>query len=158
LEQRAAPARAPPRSGPERIARGRPKLLEYLTLYRAVGEPLRWDQRLKMPEAELAALLEGGTLDVYILCDGAAQPLGFCEFERSSFPDIELKNFGLIPHAQGQGLGSWLLNAALCEEWQFGPTRIWLHTDSWDHPAAVRVYERAGFRIYAVREEPSGPL
>ena len=111
-----------------------------------------------MPEAELAALLQGETLDIYILRDAADRPLGFCEFDRALFPDIELKNFGLIVQAQGQGLGSWLLNVALREEWQFGPTRIWLHTDSWDHPAAVRVYERAGFRIYAVRDELSGPL
>jgi GNAT superfamily N-acetyltransferase len=162
LELRATPALAPtlaaPRGGLQFIACERPKLAEYLALYRAVGEPLRWDQRLKMPEAELAALLQGETLDIYILRDAADRPLGFCEFDRASFPDIELKNFGLIPQAQGQGLGSWLLNVALREEWQFGPTRIWLHTDSWDHPAAIRVYERAGFRIYAVRDEPSGPL
>ena len=27
-----------------------------------------------------------------------------------------------------------------------------------DHPSAVSVYERAGFKIYAVREEEAGPL
>ena len=158
MELRAAPAPAPPRGGPEFIVSERPALAEYLTLYRAVGEPLRWDQRLKMPEAELAALLNGETLDIYVLRDAAERPLGFCEFDRASFPDIELKNFGLIRQAYGQGLGSWLLNVALREEWQFGPTRIWLHTDSWDHPAAVRVYERAGFRTYAVRNEPADAL
>jgi GNAT superfamily N-acetyltransferase len=158
LELRAAPAPAPARCGPEFIVSERPKLAEYLTLYRAVGEPLGWDQRLKMPEAQLGAQLQGETLDIYILRDAAERPLGFCEFDRAQFPEIELKNFGLIRQAQGQGLGSWLLNVALREEWQFGPTRVWLHTDTWDHPAAVPVYERAGFRIYAVRDEPSGPL
>ena len=39
-----------------------------------------------------------------------------------------------------------------------GASRIWLHTDEWDHPAAVRVYERAGFRIYLTRTEDSAPL
>lgn len=111
-----------------------------------------------MPAAELAALLQGETLDIYVLRDAAGRALGFCEFDRASFPDIELKNFGLIAPAQGRGLGPWLLNIALREEWQFDPTRIWLHTDSWDHPAALRVYERAGFKIYAARDEPSGPL
>jgi RimJ/RimL family protein N-acetyltransferase len=33
-----------------------------------------------------------------------------------------------------------------------------LHTDTWDHPAAVAVYERAGFRVFAVRREPVDPL
>jgi hypothetical protein len=50
----------------------------------------------------------------------------------------------------------WLLSVALCEEWKFSPTRIWLHTDAWDHPAAISVYKRAGLRVYAVRDEAPG--
>jgi ribosomal protein S18 acetylase RimI-like enzyme len=46
----------------------------------------------------------------------------------------------------------------LLEEWKTSPARIWLHTDNWDHPAAVRVYERAGFRVYAIRDEPAASL
>ena len=38
------------------------------------------------------------------------------------------------------------------------PKRIWLHTDTWDHPAAVRVYQRAGFETYAVRDQPAALL
>jgi ribosomal protein S18 acetylase RimI-like enzyme len=73
-------------------------------------------------------------------------------------PEIELKNFGLVMEAQGRGLGSWLLHTALHHEWQLQPRRIWLHTDDWDHPAALRLYEKAGFRAYSVREEPPGDL
>jgi ribosomal protein S18 acetylase RimI-like enzyme len=123
-----------------------------------VGEPLRWDQRLLMPKAELAALLAGGSLNIYVLRDAHRLALGFCEFDRRAFPEVELKNFGLIPGAQGRGLGAWLLSVALREEWTAIPARIWLHTDTWDHPAAIRVYERAGFRVYAVRDESAGPL
>jgi GNAT superfamily N-acetyltransferase len=81
-----------------------------------------------------------------------------CEFDRSVFPQIELKNFGLVPDAQGRGLGPWLLATALQGEWRSNPDRIWLHTDTWDHPAAQRVYERAGFRVFDVRDEPAEPL
>ena len=158
LELRESPAPPTPRFGPERIAREQLALGEYLTLYRSVGESLRWDQRLRMPEADLAALLEGGSLKVYVLRNGHGLALGFCEFDRQAFPQVELKNFGLIPKAQGRGLGPWLLSVALREEWSVSPARIWLHTDTWDHPAAIRVYERAGFRVYAVRDEPAGPL
>jgi ribosomal protein S18 acetylase RimI-like enzyme len=111
-----------------------------------------------MPREELAALLGGESLHIYVLRDEGGQALGFCEFDRGALPEIELKNFGLVPEAQGRGLGPWLLSVALQGEWRFDPTRIWLHTDTWDHPAAVRVYERAGFHVYAVREEASGPL
>jgi GNAT superfamily N-acetyltransferase len=158
MELREAPAPMGLRVGPERIARERLNRATYLDLYRRVGEPLRWDQRLRMPDAKLVALLDGGSLNIYVLRNGQEQALGFCEFDRREFPDIELKNFGLVADAQGRGLGLWLLSVALREEWISGPTRIWLHTDTWDHPAAIRVYERAGFRLYAVRDEAPGPL
>jgi ribosomal protein S18 acetylase RimI-like enzyme len=62
------------------------------------------------------------------------------------------------PEAQGRGLGSWLLRVVLHEAWQSNPQRIWLHTDNWDHASAVKIYEPAGFKIYDLREEESGPL
>lgn len=158
LEARLPPLQPPQRAGHERIAPERPSLDEYLALYRGVGEPLRWDQRLLLPEEELRALLGGDSLSIYVLRNAQGDPLGFCEFDRSAFPDIELKNFGLIPSAQGRGLGPWLLTVALHEEWKSNPRRIWLHTDTWDHPAAIPVYERAGFRVYEVRHEPPGML
>jgi GNAT superfamily N-acetyltransferase len=111
-----------------------------------------------MPEAELRALLDGGLLSIYVLRDSRDLALGFCEFDLSAFPEIELRNFGLIPAAQGSGLGPWLLTVALHEVWQSSPKRIWLHTDTWDHPAAIRVYKRAGFGVYDVRHEAPGML
>lgn len=158
MEAVAPPVAMPTRTGPERIALERPSRADYLDLYRRVGAPLRWDQRLRMPDAELDALLAGTASRVYVLRDRDGEAIGFCEFDRSGFPEIELKNFGLVPTAQGRGLGPWLLAHALATEWQAGPTRIWLHTDTWDHPAAIPTYERAGFRIYAVRREPAAPL
>ncbi len=153
------PSPAPtPRSGPERIAREHPSLKEYLSLYRSVGEPLRWDQRLMMPEEELRSLLDGESLRIHVLRNSQTAAIGLCEFDHSAFPEVELKNFGLIPAAQGAGLGPWLLTVALHEEWKLCPTRIWLHTDTWDHPAAIRVYERAGFRVYEQRDEAPGLL
>ena len=89
---------------------------------------------------------------IYVLRDNHDEALGFCEFERC-LPDIEPKNFGLVPKAPGRGLGSWLLRSALHHEWRLWPRRIWLHTDTWDHPAALRLYEKTGFRIYMTRRE-----
>jgi GNAT superfamily N-acetyltransferase len=158
MELRGPPPPPIDRWGSERIAREQLSLPHYLSLYRNVGEPLRWDQRLLMPEAELRAQLEGKALNIYVLRDQQRNALGLCEFDRSEFPEIELKNFGLIPGAQRRGLGPWLLKIALLEEWKSGAKRIWLHTDSWDHPAAIRVYERAGFCVYDVLHEAPGML
>jgi GNAT superfamily N-acetyltransferase len=166
LELREAPAGAPSRTGPERIRLEGMTRADYLDLYRRVGEPLRWDSRLNMPTRELESLLAGGSLHIYVVrggeggtgADGSACPaLGFCEFERDAFPEIELKHFGLVPEAQGRGLGPWLLSTALCREWASGAKRIWLHTDTWDHPAAVPVYRRAGFNVYDAKyQAPEG--
>jgi GNAT superfamily N-acetyltransferase len=158
LELRQAPSQRALQDRPERIAREQLSRETYLHLYRRVGAPLHWDKRLLMPEGELSNLLAGGSLDIYVLRDGEGEALGFCEFDRREFPNIELKYFGLVAAAQGRGLGPWLLAEALSETWKSNPSRIWLHTDTWDHPAAVKVYERAGFRIYDVRDEAVGLL
>lgn len=151
------PAPVPVHVGDERISRENPSISEYLDLYARIGEPLRWDQRFKMPRTELLRLLESERSAIYLLRDSGAQALGLCEFERG-VRDVELKNFGLLPMAQGKGLGPWLLRTALHSEWASRPGRIWLHTDTWDHPAAMHVYESAGFEVYRVREEPPGDL
>ena len=155
-----ADAPAPPpeeSSGTERITAEKLCIYEYLSLYTRVGESVRWDQRLRMPRAELAALLVSPQSQIYVLRNALAQPIGFCEFERA-LPAIELKNFGLIPSAQRKGLGSFLLRTALQREWQLQARRIWLHTDSWDHPAAIKLYQSAGFEVYLTREEPPEKL
>jgi ribosomal protein S18 acetylase RimI-like enzyme len=158
MELRQSPVPAMERCGDERIALEHLSLDDYLRLYRSVGEPLRWDQRLLMPEAQLRELLGGGLLSIYVLRDLHGHALGFCEFDLGAFPEVELRNFGLIPAAQGRGLGAWLLRVAIHDIWRSGPTRIWLHTDTWDDPAAIAVYQRAGFQVYDVRPEAPGML
>lgn len=157
LELMQTPAPIQDHLGEERICRGNLPVDEYLDLYCRVGQPLGWDQRLRMPRSELTLLLDSDRSQIYVLRDGRDQALGLCEFERC-LPEIELKNFGLVPQARGRGLGSWLLRTALHHEWSLQPRRIWLHTDGWDHPAALSLYENAGFRLYVVREEPPGDL
>jgi|SRR6185437_10421469 len=157
LELTHSPTPAAARLGEERISRERLRVSEYLELYGRIGEPLRWDQRLGMPRAELLRLLVSQRSAIYVLRDGGGRALGLCEFERG-LTDIELKNFGLLPLAQGKGLGSWLLRNALHAEWESQPGRIWLHTDNWDHPAAMHVYESAGFRVYRITEESAADL
>ena len=111
-----------------------------------------------MPLNEIEALLAGSDLHIYVLRSAAGGGLGLCEFDRRGFPDIELKNFGVVPEAQGRGLGRRLLANALAREWENGLQRVWLHTDSWDHPAAMRLYSSLGFRVFEERDEPAGPL
>jgi GNAT superfamily N-acetyltransferase len=158
LELRAPPAPSAAASVGATIAVERLTSADYLALYRRVGEQVHWDQRLRMPPGELEALLAGEDLRIYVLRGATGSGLGLCEFDRSSFPDIELKNFGIVPEMQGRGLGRRLLAAALAQEWETGLQRVWLHTDNWDHPAAMRLYSTLGFRVFEERDEPVGPL
>jgi len=145
-------------AGAAAIALERLHRAEYLALYRRVGEQVRWDQRLLMPVDELDVLLAGDRLSIYVLRNAAGEAIGLCEFDRGGFPDVELKNFGVAPGMQGHGLGRDLLATALAREWETGLQRVWLHTDTWDHPAARPLYSSLGFRLFEERDEPVGPL
>jgi ribosomal protein S18 acetylase RimI-like enzyme len=124
---------------------------DYLALFREVGGPLGWDGRTEMARDDLAAFLARPTTQIFVLSiDGVRS--GFCEFSSTDAPDSEIVYFGLIPSAQGQKLGPYLLDAALRAHWkQHAPHRVWLHTDEWDGPRAVDTYKRAGFRVFGER-------
>ncbi|WP_457581501.1 GNAT family N-acetyltransferase [Ensifer canadensis] len=125
---------------------------EFLSLYRAVGKPLRWDQRLRMLADELDAFLRSPSTALYLLrVEGRA--VGLCEFDRADTDDVELTHFGLIPQAQGRRMGPFLLDGALRAIWDRAPGRVWLRTDTWDHAKAQDTYRRAGFGVFMQRLE-----
>lgn len=125
---------------------------DYLALYRRVGAPWQWDQRLRLQRLEVERLLSNPATHIHILrLNGEA--MGFCEFFGVGEAEIELVHFGIVPEAQGLGLGKCFLNSALRDCWSMSPRRIWLHTDTNDHPRALSVYEKAGFRRYMSRME-----
>jgi len=105
-----------------------------------------------MSPSDLQEILSNPTTHVYILrLNGSA--IGLCEFEGVGQANVELTNFGLIREAQGQRLGLYLLDYAVREIWAHPTQRIWLHTDTWDHPKAIATYQRAGFDIYKRNQE-----
>lgn len=124
----------------------------YVSLYRAVGEPVQWDQRLRIGSGELERLLALASTHIHVLrVDGEAA--GLCEFNGVGQADVELAHFGLIPRFQGRKLGPFLLDRSLRAAWSHRPRRLWLHTDTFDHPSAQSVYTRAGFRPFLQRME-----
>lgn len=149
LEMTAPPSSAPVPAPMANIGVARERLTraDYLALYRAVGDAVQWDQRLRLPVMELDALLYDDATHIHVLrSDGVAS--GLAEFERVGSDEVEMVNFGLVPAMQGKRLGPFLLDRALRAVWQHRPRRIWLHTDTNDHPKAIGTYERAGFSLY----------
>ena len=85
-------------------------------------------------------------------------PAGYFELERQAEGSVEIAYFGLLPQFVGRGLGGALLSAAVERGWEGGARRVWLHTCSLDHAAALPAYQARGFRIFetetAVRDLP----
>jgi len=61
---------------------------------------------------------------------------------------VEIIYFGLLPAFVGRGLGGALLSSAIEEAWRVNPLRVWVHTCSLDHPAALANYQARGMKIY----------
>jgi len=150
LEMRTPPpinrTRAPSSEFPVRHV-AHPDLDRYRELYRRIGEPWLWFSRLRMSDDELRRILHDPAVDIFALSH-AGTDHGLLEFDRRSFPEIELSFFGVTPGLVGKGAGHALLQHCLPLAWEHQPKRVWLHTCTFDHPAALTFYRKAGFQPY----------
>ena len=138
---------APPRSDLQIRRVARPSNEFYRQLYRSVGADLCWVDRLVMPDEQLQAILRDDRVEVFVLSVGD-EIAGYSELDRRQEAEVELAYFGLYPKFVGQGLGAYFLNWTLRTAWSHQPRRVWVHTCDLDHPAALPVYRKAGFRVY----------
>ncbi len=148
LEMRERPV---PPAPSERVALRkieRPDTGWYRALYRAIGEDWLWFSRIEMTEAELAAILHRPGNETYVAMAGGEEA-GIVELDRRDPADVEISFFGLKPDATGKGLGGAMMAAALALAWQDETRRVWLHTCTLDHPAALTFYRRQGFVPFA---------
>ena len=124
-----------------------PDLDWYRDLYRRIGEEWLWFSRLRMPDAELAAIIQSPLVEVYALVhDGRDE--GLLELDFRTAGHCELAFFGVTAKLIGSGAGRWLMNRALELAWSRPVSRVWVHTCSFDHPAALSFYQRSGFRPF----------
>jgi len=145
----------PPRDGLTVLQAKAPSVPYYRFLYNAVGKEYHWLTRRKLSDAELAAVIGDPRNELYVLhVDGS--PAGFAELDRRQVDEVELVQFGLMSDYLGKGLGKWFLQWAIDKAWSYQPNRLWLHTCTLDHPAAVPLYKSAGFVLFkeeAIRRE-----
>jgi GNAT superfamily N-acetyltransferase len=144
----------PPRENLPIIRAKNPTLAYYRFLYDAVGKDWNWTSRKKLSDAALANILQDARNEVHVLyVEGT--PAGFVELDRRQDKEIEISQFGLMPEFIGQGLGRYFLQWSIDKAWSYGPNRLWLHTCTRDHAAALPNYLKAGFVIYKeeVKEE-----
>ncbi len=122
-------------------------LTAYRTLFRAVGQDWLWLSRLVMPDDQLRDILASPDVEVYVLT-GPNRQLGLLELDFREKGQCELAFFGLVPEAIGHGAGRFLMDQALSKAWSRPISRLWVHTCTFDHPAAAGFYRRSGFVPY----------
>lgn len=125
----------------------RPSVGFYRYLYDTVGAPWLWYERRAMDDTALRAIIQDDGVEIYVLYANGV-PAGYAELDRRASDEIELAYFGLMPDFIGRRLGPYLLASALGTAWTYEPRRVWLHTNTRDHPKALRLYQRFGFRPY----------
>jgi GNAT superfamily N-acetyltransferase len=124
-----------------------PGLDWFRDLHRRIGDEWLWSSRLRMTDAQLAAMIRAPLVEIYALVDGGRDE-GVLELDFGNAGECEVRLFGVTAELTGSGAGRWLMNRALELIWARPVTRVWLHTCSLDHPAALAFYRRAGFRSF----------
>jgi len=122
----------------------------YRHLYNTVGEPWVWFERRLWSDTALADYLKRPEIEISVLYAWGV-PAGYFELDRAPSGDTELAYFGLVPDFIGRGFGAWFLNTAIDTAWGGNSRRVWVHTCTFDHPRALGLYQKCGFRVYERR-------
>jgi len=120
----------------------------YRECYRTVGKDYHWRDRWDWSDEEIARHLATPGVTLHI-AQFEGRFIGWYELRRVAEDDsVEIAYFGLAPGALGKGLGKHLLSYAVQDAWALAPKRVWLHTCTLDHPAALPNYLARGFTAY----------
>jgi GNAT superfamily N-acetyltransferase len=118
-------------------------------LYREVGRAYQWTDRLIWSDQRVSEHLATPGVSLWLM-SWEGKPAGYFEL-RELDDSVEIAYFGLLPGYIGRGWGKYLLTRAAQIAWELGRRRVWLHTCTLDHPAALPNYVKRGFR--PVRQE-----
>jgi len=123
-------------------------------LYLAVGERWSWIDKRPWSDEQWKEYGHAPELRTFGAYHGDSLA-GYYELRRDNEGGVEIAYFGLLPDFLGRGLGGPLLTSAIEEAWRMSPSvsRVWVHTCTRDHPAALANYQARGMTIYEVEEE-----
>lgn len=124
----------------------------YKRLFRKIGGDWLWFSRLLMNEKELKEILDSHGTEVFSVVSNN-EDVGMFELDFNIPGQCELSFFGVDSSLTGKGLGKALMNAVMDRVWSRPVERFWVHTCTFDHPAALKFYQRMGFKAYATEIE-----
>ena len=125
-------------------------------LYTEVGRAYHWIDRLPWTDDDVRRYLANPDVSLWLLTVRGA-PAGYFELRRDRVDGTEIAYFGLLPEFTGRGLGGYLLTVAVERAWSVGTERVWLHTNTLDHPAALPNYLKRGFKAFHSETYAPGP-
>jgi len=129
----------------ERVERPTPEL--YRECYRTVGEAYHWRDRWDWTDAEIRAHLAQPEITLHVArrrgaLVGGTSCVGCPRTARSN----RLLRAAPARHRPRPRQASPVLRSA--RRLALGPSRVWLHTCTLDHPAALPNYKKRGFQVY----------
>mgnify|MGYP003645222921 CR=1 FL=1 len=121
-----------------------PDLDWYVDLLRRVGSSHLWYQRLIQSRDAIADKIADPSTVIHALSvDGRAE--GIAELDLSEDRTGELVYFGVTPGLVGTGAARFMMARLLAFAFSQPVERLWLHTNTIDHPKAMAFYRRFGF-------------
>lgn len=119
----------------------------YRYLYAEVGRVYHWRDRINWSDEEIRTYLKQESLFLFVLYSQGS-PAGYFELKQHPDNSVEIVYFGLLPDFVGGGLGKYLLTRAVESAWAINARRVWVHTCTLDHPAALPNYLKRGFKPF----------
>ncbi|UCG58020.1 MAG: GNAT family N-acetyltransferase [Phycisphaerales bacterium] len=123
------------------------------SFYRSVGKDWNWIDRLGWTDRQWMEYAQAKNLRTFVAYK-AGSSAGYYELKKDEDGAVEIAFFGLLPAFIGKGYGRFLLSHAIGNAWQWGASRVWLHTCTEDHPHALDNYLKSGLKIYKREQRP----
>jgi len=117
---------------------------QYRKYYYSVGEKHFWLDRMVMPDEELFKKINAANVDIYVFYVNN-EAAGYIEFIKE-VKFVEILYFGIMPGFIGKGYGKYFLRWVIAKAWSYQPEWVQLNTCTLDHPKALGMYKKAGFR------------
>jgi GNAT superfamily N-acetyltransferase len=122
-----------------------PSVRRYRNLVSRIGDRWLWISRAAMSDTEILAMLTAPGNQLHVLLKEDAE-IGIVELHGDGPGSVEVNLFGVVPEAGGAGAARWMMLEALRQAFVTPVRRVWLHTCTFDHPAALPFYQGLGFR------------
>jgi GNAT superfamily N-acetyltransferase len=120
-------------------------------LYDLIGSDWLWREKLSWTDSQWREYAEAESLRTFVGYFGGSIA-GYFELQQQPEANVQIMYFGLAPQFLGRGFGAALLTRAIEEAWNWKARRVWVHTCTLDHPAALANYQARGMRIFKTSE------